>query len=239
MALGILGQVGVQVELVAELPCEDAFVFPQGCDDVGRVGFQELCRFAARPAPAAERLAEIFRHGGIMPHQAGDQSDFQFLRAGRDLTQRIDIGVPVGHVRGSELGAVIDAAVEADEADPFFLEQLERCERVRQVDPQSVICEFERAVEQVVAVHADVAVLVPSKENGRLAVRVVFRPLDIEALARPGIVPIGLYGFVRSRGGSRRKAGTRHSRYGQYGSVKHSFGHFYLGFHGKNKTSGP
>ena len=94
-------------------------------------------------------------------------------------------------------------------------------------------------MRKVVAVHADVAVLVPGKENGRLAVRVVFRPLDIEALARPGIVPIGLYGFVRSRGGSRRETGTRHGRYGQYGSVKHSFGHFHLGFHSKNKTPGP
>lgn len=75
MALGILGQVGVQVELVAELPCEDAFVFPQGCDDVGRVGFQELCRFAARPAPScgtARRNIPARRHNatsgmGISP----------------------------------------------------------------------------------------------------------------------------------------------------------------------------
>ena len=78
-----VGQVGLQIELVAELPCESALVWLEGLDDIGRVRLQELGRPASLDSPAAIRFPHVIWNGRINPEKARNQADLQLLGIGR------------------------------------------------------------------------------------------------------------------------------------------------------------
>ena len=187
-----VGQVGLQIELVAELPCENALVWLEGLDDIGRVRLQELGRPASLDSPAAIRFPHVIRNGRINPEKARNQADLQLLGIGRQPGESREILLPVLRIR-RQLGCEIYAAIETHDTHPVPAKDVQRGERIAQIDPALSIPLFmQRDKQQFITVRTG-RIIFRSVQIDRRGLRAVGR--HVESLSRRRVGPVGGHGI--------------------------------------------
>ena len=142
-----IGQIAAQIELIAEFPRKNSLAVLDGGHHCGGIAAQKLHRLAVCPAPASKRLIKIIRHSVLQPEEAGNQADFQFLRAGNNFPEQAQIGIRI-FIVGADIFIGISAAVKSNHRNAVFFQH-----------PKGLLCLLRRKtikalIEQIVAVDA-------------------------------------------------------------------------------------